>query len=752
MAQPTHTHRTMAQKDAFRAFGILYYPLFRSRAELPSAVSDEDMAWAVTAYTNLEGTGYTLSQLAITTLAAYHHAVMALAHNASFLPLADLADKCLINPLSDLKRLVPDVKASPMYPDFPSQVMEMPEAQYRYDQACHYLSTYGTELVAGLLGVDVTVGEGWMPHVASTPKTEADEALVAPKVLHVLVTEEDLAAVVADRLARATRMHPAEIATALLVFGNRDARAKTTPFPKVAFHENMMELIRMAAHRDSGTLEHVAAGLAQHPGDLLKAVMYVRATTKRMHLSTRQKKGFCRAFEHFDTRAIALNLVDATSDVRQAPNYLSVARFGGPHLREAIELVASGAVRSWASKVESLWGALGEVVDPQQAVDVRNELTRRHEEGLDLPSDFAAVESAWQALLTQYGWRPGMLIRSLSRLVKAGCPAYLLQAELGAHIDAYSLPTLVSTIVALSSPDVSTDVLAQSLGRGRTWKNAAKPMDAQTRQEVCACLLPLIEPKLRDLETPFKGRRVFLDTAGVSLAGSVLRPNEVGETSTAWPPLGIAFDLPQDKTLRFFTFWDDRERRVDVDVHFEGSTVLGERVHIGWNGSYKDAGMVMSGDVTTSHNSVEYLDINMEAAREAGIVRVVQVQHLYSGRGNWGDIPTCYSGALLVQRRWRTVKLYDTKNLLFRDDLSGKGRMMNYAVINVPEHYVRIVRGGNVPLGEVTFSLGDYLDELFRAQGVTLVSEPDEAEVRVCVGRSDDPEVVSLFDEGFFLR
>lgn len=161
--------------------------------------------------------------------------------------------------------------------------------------------------------------------------------------------------------------------------------------------------------------------------------------------------------------------------------------------------------------------------------------------------------------------------------------------------------------------------------------------------------------------------------------------------------------------------------------------------------------MLTSGDVTTSENSVEYLDMDMAEALRDGVHYMVQQQHIFSGRSNWGDIQTCYSGALLVRSTDKHVALYNAENLLFRDDLTGSGRNMSYAVINVPNHYVRILRGTGLPLTDVGFSLGSYLDTLFRAQKVTLVDTPDDAELLVRVGRSDNPEVISLFDEGFYI-
>ena len=235
----TGTTWKQAPGAPFNAFGILYYPLFLSHADLPSALSDEDMAWAVTANANLEGTGYTLSQSSILTLAACHR-----------------AGRTDINPPADIQRLVPDVTAMPLYPDFPSQVMEISEAQFHYDQACHYLSTYGVEFVAGLLGLDVSVGEGWMPKAEATPKTEKDEALVAPKVLHLLVAEEDLRSVVAARLARATRMHPAEVECAPA------ASAKRSPDARISLREIRAALLTFARF---GCILSVSSGQGETP-------------------------------------------------------------------------------------------------------------------------------------------------------------------------------------------------------------------------------------------------------------------------------------------------------------------------------------------------------------------------------------------------------------------------------------------------------------------------------------------------------
>lgn len=775
MSTSGNTTWYQAKKAPFEAFGILYYPLFAHRTDLEGVeLDDADMAWAVTANANLDGTGYTLSQPSILALAAYHHHMAALAAQSSFLPLAQTLTEQGVNPLADVTRLVPDVTAAPMYPDFPTQVMEMDEATFRYHQVMHYLSTYGVEQLAGMLGLDVSVGQGWMPDVESTSKTEKDETLVAPKVLHLMLTVEDLRNVVEARLARATRMHPAEIESALLVFeglGEEDANDKEEiRFPRIAFHENMMELIRVAGEGGSGLLERVAVGLAQHPGDLLKATLYlVKARGKQAHLATRQKKGICRAFEHFGVMSIAHNIADAGKKERRAPNYLSVERFAGPNLTRACELVWSGQVVSWAARLEQLWEEVEKAKIPEpDPVEVAlsshktplpsrilNEFAKlmKHDEPEEEVIEEPEAEQpdklrqAWEALLAHYGTRPGMLFRSLTRLAKHDCPKDLLRPVVLDHAGSYSLPTLVRTLTIMSE---EAPQYRMELKRFAGWE-IEKKGEEEPAEVVVELMRELFIPRMRLLETPFKGKSVYLDTQGISLVGSILMPNDTGNTGTAWPPVGMAYDLPDGQVVRFFTFWDERSHRVDVDLHFIGVDKGGNQVNIGWNSNYNDSGMVTSGDITTSHDSVEYLDADMDKARKSGMHLVVQMQHIYAGASRWEDISTCYSGAMAVKDTSAEVAIYSPENLLFRDDLTGSGTRLAYAVVNFPNHYVRIMRGGELPLGDVGFALGDYLAALFEAQDVTLVATPEEAEVRVCVGRSDDPIVVSLFDEGFYL-
>ena len=125
--------------------------------------SDESLQKAVTANENLKSLGYTLTADDILRLAAS--------------PALD--DFCRI-----FKMLIGDVTARPMYPDFPSQVMQMDEAVFRFHQLIHYFSTYGIEDILG-----VKVIRGWLPKVEETEKTKPDERLLQAKVIRLIPAE-----------------------------------------------------------------------------------------------------------------------------------------------------------------------------------------------------------------------------------------------------------------------------------------------------------------------------------------------------------------------------------------------------------------------------------------------------------------------------------------------------------------------------------------------------------------------------------
>lgn len=716
-----------ADRNAFDAYNVLYYPLFGEdgHAMFSQSVYDDapdpderDYMLALAVQENMSNTPYALSDRALTILAQTFAALRNIG--------GDTFTKAMINPSDDIRSFCPDEPlGTPMYPDFPSQVLEIEENQFRMHQIRHYMSTYGVEVLAGLLGMDVTVSEGWMPDVEATEKLYDDENLVNKHVVEVVVSDEYMSHIVEDSLSRPTRMAPPATRLAVDLF----CSGVLTDLSAVKFHENMMEIIYAASAGSAAELTSVLNNVAQHPGDILKSILYIAEKNEKNHISTRQKKAFCRALEGYSDHAIATNLADLTRRGQKAINMLSIARFGNETVHDAVNLVETGTVKSFNARVEDAWHTY---------------------------SSQPEAEKDASSLISLYKERPGIMFRSIGRMYDAGVPVEEISAALVDVADELSLATLVQFMTVMSA----TDDAATRDWRGRVIMDVNERLrrekNAVRNPRLAAIVAPVIASRLAGLETPITSKKVFLDTAGFSLTGSVIAPNEVTNTSGAYPPAGMAYDLPANKVVRFFTFWDDRTKRVDVDLHFKYIDTEGNPHELGWYSDFRNDCMVFSGDITTSQDSAEYLDVDMAKALAAGVDTIFQHQHVFTGE-QWKDIAKCFSGALVVGKTTPDVKLYNSKNVLFHDDMNGTGHEMDYAMVDVPNHYVRILRGVNLPYRHTAFNLEMFVNLLLEAQGCELVPAPEEAEVILSVGRAEVDEVagapvVSLIDEGFFIK
>lgn len=707
------TENTTANRSAFDAYNILYYPVITAIDNASVTPTASDYAMALTVQANLDGTPYTLSESAIASLAGAY----------AYIRVNN--EEIIIDPAADIRSFCSDTALGrPMYPDFPTQVINMDEDEYRSNQIKHYMSTYGVEFFASLLfGLDVQVKEGWLPDVKTTEKTRSDEKLIVDHVVDIVVSPQAMASIVSDEIARPRRMSAPAIELVCDLFADGYLPDTTS----IAFHENMMEVIRIASERSSAELAKVCAEVAQHPGDVLKAVLWCAEKSGENHISTKAKKGFCRALENFDSENIAQNIADFSRKGEKAVNMLSVSRFAGDTLKEGIMQVLTGTVRSYASVLESKWEDYKIGIDKDGSV-----------------------------LLSWYGKRPGILLRSLARLLREGIDEQAVEAELVVHIDDYSLATLIQ---------LENAATAYEMHRQKNWSgHVENVLDIKRRMEnfevnekIAPMIARLIFDRMSKMDVPLAGKKVYVDSCGFSLAGSVILPNEVGNTSGAYPPAGMAYDVPSDKTVRFFTFWNNESERVDVDLHFKYTDTEGRDGEVGWYSSYRSRGMVTSGDITHSTNAAEYLDIDMAEALCEGIDTVYQHDHIYSGVPNWKDIETCFSGAMIVGDTDPDVELYNSENVLFHDDMTGDGNAMDYAMVDIPNHFVRILRGTSMPFTRNAFTLDAYIELLLDAQNATVVDDIEQADMVLSVGRAtagdiDGRPVVSLIDEGFFIR
>lgn len=297
----------------------------------------------------------------------------------------------------------------------------------------------------------------------------------------------------------------------------------------------------------------------------------------------------------------------------------------------------------------------------------------------------------------------------------------------------------------------------------RIEREAARQVEQQAarfagiREETARILRELLARKLAKIETPLRGRAVYLDADGYDLAHSVIMTNVTRTASSYFAP-GLAMAIPEGmRRVRFFVFWDDRTRRVDLDLH----AIASNGTHVGWNGEFSRFGMAMSGDVTTSENSVEYLDVDLEDALDGGVTSVDLTLSYFNGN-DLGAVAQSFTGLLGVDDVAPDVELYNSANVLMRNDLADvHAKKITLCRIDVEHRCVVSLMGGSVPR-DPSFTAQHYLETLIGAQGATLVKTRGQADVVLTVGRAcgqgqsrkqgQGPcEEISLIDEGWFV-
>lgn len=667
-----------------------------------AAPTDELMVLAMTANDELSALGYTLRPEDVVRLARCEE-------------LRDFPAR--------VRELQGDVKAAPMYPGFPEQVLEMPEAVYRFHQMLHYFSTYGLERVTG-----EAVSKGWMPETEQTAASEPEEPperLVELKVVALVDADKCVRTVLERILGKTERMTGAE--RDLIVSLLPELRREELEGLTVRFKENLNLLFctvvtsRFAPKKMqlSGAQRlELLRGLCQHTGDVLKCITGLLGM-QHYHLHTAEKRLMVKLLESYPAEDLRENLIRSAKYRGLALTALKFIDYNeysrsGAH-KQAVAALRAGELRSWESMAKERIAA--------HAADTL---------------DFLAQ-------------RPGMLLRMVTTLLRNGYPAEEIGDALAAHAGAIRTQTLITMLNHFTAePDPAVFKKA---------KEAAKfKQEAAAVEAVC---MRVLEQNLAAKETLIRGKRIAFRFGDIAPEYSAILTNDKSGQG-GYIPSGTAFRIPEHAhRIRFFVYWNDR-RRVDVDLHayVNVKSRSGEPLHIGWNASFRGGGVVMSGDITHS-NAAEYIDIDLD---KVGPLQVSLVIRLFFGADSFGDIDTCYVGCMAVEGMGGDVPLYDPKNCFFTHHLRGDAIAMQYGYIDLKRRCVSFT--GNTEntrsgCGELTtselyrklharFTMQKYFDLLVRAQGAELVPE-SEAERILVIGKPENDTELSLRDVNYFM-
>jgi hypothetical protein len=267
-------------------------------------------------------------------------------------------------------------------------------------------------------------------------------------------------------------------------------------------------------------------------------------------------------------------------------------------------------------------------------------------------------------------------------------------------------------------------------------------------------LLAAVSVKLSGIDTPFKGKKVYVDGGRLDIDHSMIlsKGDEAGYVRN-----GLAYFIPKDvKYVRFFVYWNDKDR-VDIDLHCSAHMTDGSRFEIGWDEDLKNEAAVHSGDITNS-DAAEYIDISMDS----DLSEVQMNINLFDGKSSFGEVEECFVGMMAVKDIGTKVKLYDPKNCFFQSDMRTKTRTMNYGYVNVQERFLCLddspakaqwMDGVYSVADHVIseFNLSTYIDLLLEKQGAIKVSSKEDADLVLVMEKPEGEDQISLIDADFFL-
>ena len=596
-----------------------------------------------------------------------------------------------------------DVKAEPMYPLFPQQVMELDEATFRFHQMLHYLSTYGIEQITG-----AKVRRGWLPDMASLERAVPDDKLLASKTI-ALVDEKDKYFLPYKKiLSRAERMTDKERRMI------RECALRLTPQQlgsvTVAFKQNLLDVFNTVfTAEELPAADRLAClhSLCQHTGDVWKCMDYA-LTRAGYHFRTSQKRLTVKLLESYPVGDFKSNLILSNKKGRRTSLMLGYIDYNTysrskPHA-DAVAAFRSGELRTWESRAKYL------------------------------------AEQGLLGALDYYSERPGMMLRSVTYLLRKGYRAENIIDKLAPHAAELKTQTLVSIVSHFSRPE-------------KYWESREQYHEATV---VCDMTKMLLLGRLYALDTPLKGKCVYVDESEFDLSQSAIRVTDKSAEG-GYIRSGLAFRIPEEATaIRFFIYWND-QNRVDVDLHAAAADLNGNRINIGWNANYKNGALVFSGDITHS-DAAEYIDIDLVRGR--GLIDTVSANiNLFSGYDTFAEIDECFVGAMAVGRTGEDIKLYDPKNCFFTHYLTSKCHMINYGFIDVSRRVIvfdGLVDKDRNYYGTAErnnyFPVSEYLDILFRAQNVKRAESREQAEAVLVVGKPADENEISLIDNNFFME
>lgn len=378
-----------------------------------------------------------------------------------------------------------------------------------------------------------------------------------------------------------------------------------------------------------------------------------------------------------DVLRLAVALSDGDVSLAETPKFRKFKRSERRHLLSLLE--NAGNIVEDMLRFKSAWKRLGEVLHPGDYVNLfpnsyKAFTVLRNNEKVETFNN--KVEKAFrdkdsEPLLALLKSRPGDFARRLDHALRTFRSADVLDAfnEVAHKVS----PTVLLQVKGHFANKAENPELPKVIiPKGNT--NALRVLesnDFQIPKRTCDTVVQICDIALEDI---FADRdklgKVYVDPAlkGVAIPFALRSSSESLDTFGR----GTRFQLDEDKgTLRFFIHWKNVPGGWGTDIDLSS---------IGFNDNFEETGYISyynlrdgsgahSGDITNAPNGAsEFIDIDIEKALARGTRYLGMVVHSYS-RNPFTTVPECFAG-FMSRENVQSGEVYEPASVRGKADLT----------------------------------------------------------------------------------
>ena len=147
---------------------------------------------------------------------------------------------------------------------------------------------------------------------------------------------------------------------------------------------------------------------------------------------------------------------------------------------------------------------------------------------------------------------------------------------------------------------------------------------------------------------------------------------------------GTKLPLPDKDTVRFFLWWKDDPKTYRTDIDLSAKIFDGNWKHLSDCGFYnlRGSGFTHSGDIVQApKGAAEFIDIDIPTVVKGGARYVVMMMHSYSGQ-KYSDLPECFGG-FMGREAPQSGEVFEPSTVVQKFDISSATQVVVPAIFDL---------------------------------------------------------------------